>query len=235
MINDPLVRHIDGLDLSFVPKPWPFASERRGAINAFFEKLQQEKPAVWNGRVLLMHRQVVRDGVLRGEYLETDYASFTAWHHWGRPAAGVHDCFGAAAVATIEGAFLVGVMGPHTANSGQMYFPCGTPEPSDIVGGKVDLDRNIRRELKEETGLDTAGFEAEPGWTMVADGPVIAQIKVLRSGERAEALRERVLAHLASERQPELSGIRIVGTLADIDPAMPRFVTAFLGSRLGRG
>jgi len=235
MINTPLVMHIDALELLLVPKPWSLATERRTDIDAFFEKLRQEKPAVWNGRVLLMHSQVVAGGVLRGEYMETDYASFAAWRHWGRPAAGVHDCFGAAAVASSDGAFLVGVMGPHTANSGQVYFPCGTPEPRDLVGNKVDLDLSIQRELKEETGLDAAGFAAEPGWTMVADGALIAQIKVLRSGETAAALRERVLAHIASEAHPELSGVRFVGKLADIDPAMPRFVTAFLASRLGHG
>jgi 8-oxo-dGTP pyrophosphatase MutT (NUDIX family) len=182
-----------------------------------------------------MHRQVVANGVLRGDYLETDYASFAAWRHWGRPAAGVHDCFGAAAVATSDGAFLVGVMGPHTANSGQMYFPCGTPEPRDVVGEKVDLDLSLRRELKEETGLDAANFEAEPRWTMVVDGPLIAQIKVLHAEQTAAVLRERVLAHLASESHPELSGVRIVAKFADVDAAMPRFVTAFLASRLGHG
>src|SRR5690242_2769992 len=207
MIDTPLVMHIDELELSFVPKAWAFATERRGAIDAYFEKLREEKPAVWNGRVLLMHRQVAANGVLRGEYLETDYASFAAWRHWGRPPAGVHDCFGAAAVATSEGAFLVGVMGPHTANSGQMYFPCGTPEPRDLVGEKIDLDLSLRRELKEETGLDAGKFQAEPGWTMVVDGALIAQIKVLRSGQTAAALRERVLAHLASEPHPELSAV----------------------------
>ena len=56
-------------------------------------------------------------------------------------------------------------------------------------------------------------------------------IKVLRSGESAEALRARVLAHLARERQPELADIRIVRGPADFDPAMPRFVTAFLAQR----
>ena len=235
MIKNPLVRHIERLELSFAQKPWAFAKERRDAIDAFFEKLRQEKPTVWNGRVLLMHHQVVANGVLRGEYLETDYASFAAWRHWDRPAAGVHDCFGAGAVVSREGAFLVGVMGPHTTNSGLMYFPCGTPEPRDRVGEKVDLDLSVSRELKEETGLDAGEFEAEPGWTMVVDGALIAQIKVLRSAESAEALRARVLAHIASERRPELSDVRIVAKLADIEPAMPRFVTAFLASRLGQG
>ncbi len=137
-----------------MPKPWAFAKDRRAEIDAYFERLRREKPGVWNGRVLLLHHQVVADGVLRGEYLETDYASFAAWRHWGRPAAGVRDCFGAAAVATAEGAFLLGVMGPHTANDGKIYFPCGTPDPHDLVGEKVDLDQSVRRELKEETGLD---------------------------------------------------------------------------------
>ena len=71
-----------------------------------------------------------------------------------------------------------------------------------------------------------------PGAT-ITDGPLIAQIKVLRSGEDSVALRKRVLLHLASEQQPELADIRIIRTHKDLDPAMPRFVTAFLESRLG--
>src|SRR5689334_11800919 len=181
MNRDPSVFQIDGLDLVFAQKPWAFAKERRADIDAFFAAKCQEKPTLWNGRVLLMHRQVLEAGILRGEYLETDYASFAAWRHWGRPAAGVHDCFGAGAIIAKDGAVLLGVMGPQTFNAGLIYFPCGTPDPDDIVAGKVDLDLSVRRELKEETGLDVAEFEQVPGWTMVVDGPLIAQIKVLHS------------------------------------------------------
>ena len=235
-MSDPAsVFHIDGLDLSFAPKPWTFATERRAEIDAYFAALRRDKPSLWNGRVLLMHKQVLAAGVLRGEYLETDYASFVAWRSWGRPHAGVRDCFGAAAVLAADGAFLLGVMGPDTFNAGLIYFPCGTPDPDDIVDGKVDLDLSVRRELKEETGLDISEFKAEPGWTMIVDGPLIAQIKVLRSNETAATLRKRALAHLASERHPELSDIRIVHGPADVDPAMPRFVTAFLASRFAGG
>jgi 8-oxo-dGTP pyrophosphatase MutT (NUDIX family) len=228
----PSISHIDRMELSFVPKPWAFAIERRVAIDAYFDRLRQEKPALWNGRVLLLHQHVVAGGVLRGEYLETDYASFAAWRDWGRPPADVRDCFGAAAVVTADGAFLLGIMGPHTFNSGRIYFPCGTPDPDDIIGGKVDLDLSVRRELKEETGLNVTDFNIEPGWTMIIDGPLIAQIKVLRSNETAAVLRGRVLEHLASEKHPELSDIRVVRGRGDIDAAMPRFVAAFLASRL---
>ncbi|MGC2716412.1 MAG: NUDIX hydrolase [Pseudolabrys sp.] len=233
MRETPSISHIDRLDLSFAPKPWDFAVERRDEIDAFFAALRRDKPSIWNGRVLMLHHHAIKDGVLRGEYLETDYASFAAWRQWDRPAAEVHDCFSAAAILAADGAFLLGVMGPHTFNGGKIYFPCGTPDPKDIVGDKVDLELSVRRELYEETGLSVTEFASEPGWTMITDGPLIAQIKVLRSGEDSVALRKRVLLHLASEQQPELADVRIIRNHKDLDPAMPRFVTAFLESRLG--
>jgi 8-oxo-dGTP pyrophosphatase MutT (NUDIX family) len=235
MRETPSISHIDRLDLSFAPKPWDFAVECRDEIDAFFAALRRDKPSIWNGRVLLLHQHAMKDGVLHGEYIETDYASFAAWRQWDRPAAKVHDCFSAAAILAADGAFLLGVMGPHTFNGGKIYFPCGTPDPKDIVGDKVDLELSVRRELHEETGLSVAEFASEPGWTMITDGPLIAQIKVLRSGEDSVALRKRVLLHLASEQQPELADIRIVREHEDLDPAMPRFVTAFLASRFGSG
>lgn len=228
MTAAPTVFHIDRLELSFTPKPWAFAQEKRAEIDAYFADLQRAKPALWNGRVLLLHRQVVSEGVFRGDYLETDYASFAAWRDWGRPHAGVRDCFGAAAVISADGACLLGVMGPHTFNAGRIYFPCGTPDPDDVVDGKVDLDASVTRELKEETGCDIAEFSAEPGWTTVLDGALIVQIKLLRSRKSADALRDRMLEHLKREKQPELSDIRIVRGPGDFDPAMPAFVMAFL-------
>ena len=235
MREPPSISHIDRLDLSFAPKPWDFAVERRDEIDAYFTALRQDKPSIWNGRVLLLHHHAMKDGVLHGEYLETDYASFAAWRQWGRPAAKVHDCFSAAAILAADDAFLLGVMGSHTFNAGKIYFPCGTPDPADIVGDKVDLELSVGRELKEETGLNITEFASEPGWTMVADGQLIAQIKVLRSKESSAALRERILTHLAREQHPELADIRIIRKHKDLDPAMPRFVTAFLASRFGSG
>ena len=198
-------------------------------------KLQREKPAVWNGRVLLLHSQVLADGVFRGDYLETDYASFAAWRHWGRPPAGVHDCFGAAALVSADGAFLLGVMGAHTFNAGQIYFPCGTPDPDDIVDGKVDLDFSVRRELKEETGLDAAEFTAEPGWTTVVDGALIVQIKVLRSEQTPTPCARAcsTIWRASGSRNFPTSASCAVAPISI--PAMPAFVTAFLAQRFAGG
>ena len=76
--------------------------------------------------------------------------------------------------------------------------------------------------------MNIRDFSPDPGWTTVVDGPLIAQIRTLHSAEPADALRQRMLAHLASESQPELSDIHIVRGPQDYRPAMQPFVTAFL-------
>ena len=235
MKKAPTLFAVERLDLTFAPKPWAYADAQRAEIDAYFAELQRERPAIWNGRVLLLHHQVVSGGVFRGQYLETDYASFIAWRHWGSPPAGVHDCFGAAAVVAADGGVLLGVMGAHTANAGAVYFPAGTPDPSDVVDGKVDLAASVARELTEETGCGIGEFAAEPGWTTVVEGGLIVQVKVLRSTESAEALRARMLAHLAKDKEPELADIRIVRAPRDFTAAMPDFVTAFLERLVDQG
>jgi hypothetical protein len=62
----------------------------------------------------------------------------------------------------------------------------------------------------------------------VLAGPRIALMKILRSPEHANTLRDRVRAHLARQATPELADMRIVRGAADRDPMMPPFVTAFL-------
>jgi len=229
----PSVLHVDQIDMRVEAKVWDFAVERRVQIDALFAQMCREKPALFNGRVLLMHRYTLDSGILRGHFLETDYASFAAWQRWGRPPADILDCFAAAAILAADGAFLLGLMGPHTFNAGQIYFPCGTPDPSDVKAGKVDFEFSVKRELYEETGLDTAEFTEDPGWSVVFEGGLICATKVLRSVLPAEPLRERILQTLAAERQPELADIRIVRGPADFDPAMRRFVKAFLAHRFG--
>ena len=139
MNRSPSVYRIDRLELAFEPKPWVFSVDHRADIDAFFAALKRDKPALWNGRVLLLHHQVITEGVFRGAYLETDYASFAAWRSWGYPPVGAHDCFGAAAIMSADGAFLLGCMGAHTANAGQVYFPCGTPDPEMARSASFDL------------------------------------------------------------------------------------------------
>jgi 8-oxo-dGTP pyrophosphatase MutT (NUDIX family) len=222
------VREVGRLDLVYAPRPWPFAVERRSEIDAHFERARRERPGIWNGQVLMMHHHRLDRGALEGAFLQTDFASFMAWRDWGFPETGVTNCFSMGALRASDGGWIMGVMAPQTSTGGKIYFPAGTPDPGDVVDGTVDLAGSVIREVAEETGLGPDDFAEESGWHCVVDGPRIALMKVLQAHEPADALRERILQHLARETTPELADIRIVRSRRDFDPMMPRFVTMFL-------
>jgi 8-oxo-dGTP pyrophosphatase MutT (NUDIX family) len=227
-MSDIPVLRIDRLDMTFAPRPWAFAEQRRAEIDAHFATRKKEIPLLWNGRVLMLDGHAIDGAVFRGTFIEVDYAGFLAWQDWGRPEAGVKDCFAQGALRAADGAFLLGVMSPHTANAGKIYFPSGTPDRSDVVGTTVDLEGSVWRELHEETGLTAADVVAEHGWHTVPAGPLIAHFKVLQAHENAEPLRDRICHALSRQPQPELIDIRIVRGPGDFDPKVDGFTRAFL-------
>lgn len=222
------IARVTELDLDYAPQAWPFATERRDDIALHFEERRRRTPALWNGRVLLMSEAHIAEGKMRGRFFDTEFASFIAWRDWGWPDRSVTNSFAMGALRGGDGGYLLAVMGDHTANAGLAYFPCGTPDPTDIAGTKVDLARSLRRELTEETGLRPPDYRETPGWHTVRDGARLALIKILDLPEPAEAIRARIRDYLASEREPELADMRIVRSTADFYARVPGFVTAFL-------
>jgi 8-oxo-dGTP pyrophosphatase MutT (NUDIX family) len=229
-MNQPAVVALDRLDLSFAPHSWTFADERRADIDAHFAARQRERPKLWNGRVLLMSRCALNGRSLSGSFFETDFASFLAWRDWNCPDETVTNCFAMGALRAVDGAFVVGVMGDHTANAGRIYFPAGTPEPEDVRGTTVDLTYNVVREIAEETGLTSDDYRAQDGWFAVVMRARVALLKLLHVDTSAEELRQRILDHLARDPEPELADIRIVRGPSDLDPMMTLSVMAFLQS-----
>jgi 8-oxo-dGTP pyrophosphatase MutT (NUDIX family) len=219
---------LDRLDVGFAPFRWRFAEARCDDIAAHFAARRQATPQLWNGRVLLMRDLAIADGVLRGMYFEAGFADFLAWRDWNFPDPAVVNCFAMGALRASDGAYLLGVMSEHTANAGRIYFPAGTPDLDDVRGNSVDLLGNVMRELAEETGLAAHDVSAAPGWDAVVDTSRVALMKRIDVPFPASLARTRMLSHLASETQPELRDIRIVRSAADLDPEMPRFVTAYL-------
>jgi 8-oxo-dGTP pyrophosphatase MutT (NUDIX family) len=226
---------IDGADFAFAPWSWPFAQQRRAEIDAHFAQRRSELPQLWNGRVVLAKEWRIADRRLSGTCFETDFASFLAWRDWGFPDREATNCFAMGALRSADGAFLLGVMAPHTANAGRVYFPAGTPEPGDVVAGRLDLPGSITREVAEETGLTPDDYEAEAGWHAVPAGRRIALIKILAAPATAAELARKIGTNIARETKPELAEIRIVRRTGDFDPMMPDFVRSFLAHALDGG
>ena len=223
-----VIHRVTTLDLSFQERSWPFADQRRADIDAHFALRQRDKPEIWNGRVLLGRDADISGDCFRANYFETDFASLLAWRDWGFPDPEIFNGFGMGALHCADGAFVMGEMGQHTANAGQIYFPAGTPDLDDLRDGKVDMDDSVMRELEEETGLTPADYKAGDYWDCVVVGATVAMMRILHADSPGDAMRARIEANLATQHHPELSRIHLVRGISDLTAAMPRFITAFI-------
>jgi 8-oxo-dGTP pyrophosphatase MutT (NUDIX family) len=227
-MTPPVIHRVTALDLTVRPSLWSFAQTQRADIEAHFAREQRAKPQLWNGRILLARNPGFTEGQLTADYFETDFASFLAWRDWGFPDSEVFNGFGMGALRSADGAFVLGEMGQHTANAGRIYFPSGTPDLDDVRDGAVDIAGSVAREVLEETGLSDADYTASPHWDCVVSGAAIAMIRILNVDMPGEALRARIEANLARQRQPEFSAVHLVHGTGDLSAAMPRFVTALI-------
>lgn len=234
MSPEPDVLEVAELDFVLEPLRWRFAETHAVAIASHWAALRKEKPETFNGRVLLLRRRELRQRpggrvTLTGVFFEADYADFVAWRDFGHPGEPVENCFSMAALRSAEGAFLLGEMASHTMNAGKIYFPAGTPDPSDVFAGRVDLDASARRELMEETGIDAGTATVRRGWTVVIGDQRIACMKEVTLPMLAEDAKARIEAFLAEESHPEFARMHIVRRMSDIDrERTPDFVTAYI-------
>jgi len=234
-LSEPLrLLKVGDLDLTFEPSRWAFAERRADSIAAHWARLRKVKPMLFNGRVLLLGRRVIEtrpEGVLtlKGVFFETDYADYLAWEEFGDPEEPVDNCFSMAALRGADGAFLLGEMAHHTVNAGQIYFPAGTPDPTDVFDDKVDLEASARRELLEETGVSADEASVAPGWTLVFTPQRIACMKLMTLAVPAATLKARIDAYLARDPHAELARMHIVRGPHDLDESrVPVFVAAYL-------
>lgn len=223
------IHRVERLECPVEACDWPFARTQRAAIAAHWKKLVAEKPALFDGRVLLCRAPRIENGVYRATYFETDFSAFIAWRDFGFPDAAVFNGFAMAALRSSDGAFLLGEMAAHTANAGQCYFPAGTPDPSDVRDGAVDLAGSVARELEEETGFAMDEAQVDPLWTIVEMGPRIACLRGVSVRESAAGAAARVVRHMQRERRPELAGLRAVFGMNDLARlTTPDFIGVYL-------
>jgi 8-oxo-dGTP pyrophosphatase MutT (NUDIX family) len=230
---------VDELDCRLVPWSWPFAEERRETIAAHWQGLQAERPRLFDGRVLLACAEtedtVGGCRVHRSDWFETSYSAFLGWRDFGFPDRRVRNGFAMAALHGNDGGYVLARMGDHTANPGHIYFACGTPDPDDLRGERLDLEGSALRELMEETSLARSEFVVEAGWTLVHAGPRLAFMKSVQVDMPARDLAQEVERRLARQADPELVGMHVVASPEDLEPEhMPDFILAYLDHVLPR-
>lgn len=217
------------LDARLVPYDWAWARDNAAAIAAHWDARKAAKPALFDGRVLLACACAVTDGACRIDLFEAAFSEFLAFREGGSPDAAVTNAFAAVVPWSRDGAAVLGVMGRDSANAGQIYFPCGTPDHSDVrEDDRVDLVGSAAREFREETGLRIPS-DAAPEWLLVSGERQHAFLHPVHFPEEAASLIARMEKHRAAEAEPELAGFVAVRSGADLDAdRMPGFVRAYL-------
>lgn len=221
-------------DLRVTDEPWSFLEGSGPAIAALWATRRAENPLLFDGVIHLMTRHTLADGVFGGVFQKTDFKSYLFWRERGFPAPlcpepRPSDCFGSALIRSAEGFVLLGRQRAGNLNGGLAYPPGGFIDARDVRGdGSIDIDASIWREIGEETGLGGAELSRVPGYRVVFAGPLAAIAVEYRSPLPAEALRRRVLAHIAADPRPELDDAVIVRRVEDIGPAMPEYAKLLL-------
>ncbi len=230
MNRDVLIAQVAQVHARCEPYEWLWPRENEAAVRANWAERTRDKPSMFNGRVLLVNEVTIADGCCDTTYFETDFADFLAWRDLGYPDPSITNGYAMGALQGSDGAFICGVMGGHTANAGRVYFPAGTPDPSDLrPDGTVDLSGSVLRELSEETDLPAESYRVAEGWTVVRQWPALAFFRFITCSEPAEVVARIIRANIARQDDPELSGAKVIRGPDDIDPRMmPLSVQSFL-------
>ncbi len=199
------------------PRPWDWSLHNRNSIAAHWHKARIERPKLFDGILYLMDNYEIEGGVLSGALFPVDFKSFLYWKDVGFPDCGVHDAFGSSVIRSAEGYVLLGRQSEGNLNSGLAYPPSGMIDDDDVRGSEIDIDASIARELAEETGLEAHELHRVPGFVVMSQPPLLPIAIEWRSGLAAEELRERMLAHVRREPEPELEDVVIARSVTDLE------------------
>lgn len=197
---------------------WDFERRRAAEIGRHWQAARARKPAMWDGRVLMMARHRLAGGALEGDLVDVAYSSYHAWKSWDFADDDVVNCFGSAVLATADGALVYGVMAPGTSNGGLIYPVAGMLDHGDVADdGTIDIYAATARELEEETGIGIASCR-RAGQFAVRERGLLSVAQVLRVDWDADALAGRIRDFLAADADPELQDVVVLRRPADLDP-----------------
>jgi 8-oxo-dGTP pyrophosphatase MutT (NUDIX family) len=210
------------LRVSEAPHPWVL--ENAAAIESNWQREVAANPRLFNGRMVFQRELRFERGHIEGRAHMVPFAAFLHWRRSGRGDGG-HHLFAMPMIASADGAVIAIRMADTTANPGRVYSPAGSLDAHDVKDGLCDLEENMRRETREETGLELDDMTADPICRAVHVANSVAVFRVFRSALDEEALRTRIAAHVAADPEPEISemvGIRSPDPGAhDYVPFMP--------------
>ncbi|MEW9804982.1 hypothetical protein ABUE31_03145 [Mesorhizobium sp. ZMM04-5] len=205
---------VDEIDVRLDPTPHPFETQNIAAIKRNWRREVTERPAVFDGSVVLLSEFGYDRARLFGRCHAVRYSTFL---YWRRDRVGtVAHAFAHPMLVTRDNALVAIRMAAHTVNAGRVYFAAGSFEPEDFPGGVVDAHGNMAREVLEETGIDISGARRDERHHALATerGTVIFRRYFL--DEDADSLAARIRDFVAGEAEPEIEEPVIIRSAQDL-------------------
>jgi 8-oxo-dGTP pyrophosphatase MutT (NUDIX family) len=210
-----IILPVEAIDVRLDPAPHPFETGNGAAIAANWRREIVLKPALFDGTVVLLSSLAYRDRTLTGVCHAVRYSTFMYWRG-RRERSGAEHAFAHAMLVSGDDALVAIRNGMHTVNGGRVYFAAGSFEPEDFPNGIVDVDRNMMREAREETGLDLGAARRGRRCHVLATVKGTVIFRRFRLDLPAEEIARRISAFAASEPEPEIDGPVVIRNAADL-------------------
>jgi 8-oxo-dGTP pyrophosphatase MutT (NUDIX family) len=205
---------VDKIDVVLDPAQHPFERGREEAIAENWRREVAAKPALFDGKVVLLSEFGYHEGRLFGRCHAVGYSTFLYWRR-DRVATAAH-AFAHPMLVSRDNALIAIRMGAHTVNAGCVYFAAGSFEPEDFPDGNVDAHGNMVREVKEETGLDISHARRDERHHALATerGTVIFRRYFLAAD--ADKIASRIRDFVAGESDPEIEEPVVIRDAKDL-------------------
>lgn len=198
-----------------------YEREHKTAIAANWERDHAANPALFNGDFFMAEAAEIVDGVFNARYRRT---RFDTMMHWKKNPSSVKPwhVFGVGVMVSSDNKLIAGRMSGSTSAAGRVYFPAGSFDEDDVQGEMIDIDGNMRREVKEETGIDlmqAKGFDSN--MHLVTANRSIALFRRYYFEMDAKALLAHIRGHIAGEVDSELDDVTAVSAAGEMGDATP--------------
>lgn len=182
----------------------PFHLANVDAAKANWTEAFAANPSLFDGQMALFHRLSLGDEQVVGDCHMIPYSTFLLWRKRHEPDSGYHlFCF--PVLFSSDGALIAVEMGAHTSNAGFVYCAAGSLDASDIVDGHLDIEGNMRREVKEETGLSLDIADVDPQLRGFRLNRTVTLFRRYFLPMTADEIFEHIKAHMAVDHEKEIA------------------------------
>jgi len=215
---------VTSLDLTVLPGEHPFAVAQKEAAAVNWEAEISANPALYDNGMVFQHRISLHDGAIAGQAYIAPFSTYMWWRKQAVLEQGFH-LYGWCIPVSSDGAIIAIRMGAWTVNAGMVYCAAGSLDGLDVVDGKCDIDGNMAREVREETGLDLSTARPDMGYFATHNNRRITVFRFFRFDRTADEMLDEIAAHMEVDEEKEIDG---AVAIRSADPASHRYHPAML-------